>query len=34
MPRTARASQGGYCYHVIDRGNARQRVFRKQADFE
>jgi putative transposase len=34
MPRTARASQGGYCYHVINRGNARQKVFRKQADFE
>jgi hypothetical protein len=23
MPRTARASVGGYCYHVLNRGNAR-----------
>ena len=23
MPRTRRASQGGYCYHVLNRGNAR-----------
>ncbi len=23
MPRTARASLGGICYHVINRGNAR-----------
>jgi len=22
MPRTARASRGGYCYHVLNRGNA------------
>ncbi|MEX2287358.1 MAG: hypothetical protein WD648_09735 [Planctomycetaceae bacterium] len=33
MPRTARASQGGYCYHDINRGNARAKVFRKQGDF-
>jgi hypothetical protein len=30
MPRTLRASQGGYVYHVINRGNARNKVFRKQ----
>ncbi|MEX2287019.1 MAG: transposase [Planctomycetaceae bacterium] len=34
MPRTARASQGGYCYHVINRGNGRAKVFRKHGDFE
>ena len=27
MPRTARASVGDYCYHVINRGNARAEVF-------
>jgi putative transposase len=32
MPRTSRASQGGYVYHVIDRGNARSTVFRKPQD--
>ena len=34
MPRTARASAGGYCYHVINRGNARTRVFHKAGDYE
>ncbi len=29
MPRTARASVGGFCSHVISRGNARAEVFRK-----
>ncbi len=33
MPRTARASQGGYCYHVLNRGNARRRVFHKDGDY-
>jgi putative transposase len=33
MPRTARASQGGYCYHVLNRGNGRQTVFHKDGDF-
>jgi putative transposase len=33
MPRTARASVGGLCYHVINRGNAQQRVFHKPDDF-
>ncbi len=32
MPRSARASAGGYCYHVINRGNARAEVFHKQED--
>lgn len=33
MPRTARASQGGYCYHVLNRGNARRTVFHKDGDY-
>jgi putative transposase len=33
MARTARASVGGVCYHVLNRGNARQRVFHKEGDF-
>lgn len=33
MPRTARASQGGYCYHVINRGNGRAEVFHKDEDY-
>jgi|SRR5579864_4689219 len=34
MPRTARASKGGYYYHVINRGNARSKVFRKTEDYQ
>jgi putative transposase len=33
MPRTARASPGGYCYHVMNRGNGRAQVFHKPEDF-
>ena len=33
MPRTARASVGGVCYHVLNRGNSRQAVFRKPEDY-
>lgn len=33
MPRTARASQGGFCYHVLNRGNGRRTVFHKQGDY-
>jgi putative transposase len=33
MPRSARAAVGGYCYHVINRGNGRAEVFHKDADF-
>jgi len=33
MPRTARASAGGYCYHVLNRGNARAVVFHKPEDY-
>ncbi len=30
MPRAARASVGGICYYVLNRGNARRRVFYKK----
>lgn len=33
MPRTARASAGGVCYHVLNRGNRRERVFHDAADY-
>ena len=33
MPRTARASQANYCYHVLNRGNACAQVFHKPADY-
>ena len=34
MPRTARASEGGLCYHVLNRGNARSEVFHSPADYD
>ena len=34
MARTARASVGGICYHVMNRGNARNRVYLDGADYE
>ncbi len=34
MPRTNRASLGDYCYHVLNRGNARSRVFQEDADYD
>lgn len=33
MPRTARASVGGICYHVINRGNGRACVFHDERDY-
>jgi putative transposase len=33
MPRVARASAGGVCYHVINRGNGRRQVFHKDGDY-
>ena len=33
MPRTARKSLGGVIYHVLNRGNGRQRLFHKPADY-
>jgi hypothetical protein len=34
MPRTSRAAVGGYCYHVLNRGNGRAAVFHKDEDFQ
>jgi len=34
MPRTARASVGGVCYHVLNRGNGRARVFHDADDYD
>src|ERR1700685_3939413 len=34
MPRTARASVGNLCYHVLNRGNGRRRVFFKDGDYQ
>jgi putative transposase len=34
MPRVARASVGDQCYHVLNRGNARRRVFFKDGDYQ
>jgi len=33
MARTARASVGGICYHVINRGNARAQVYFDKSDY-
>ena len=33
MPRTARASVGNVCYHVLNRGNGRNEVFHKVEDY-
>ena len=34
MPRTARRSLGGVVYHALNRGNGRQRLFHKPADYD
>ena len=34
MPRIARATAGGLCYHILNRGNGRARVFHKDADYQ
>ncbi len=34
MPRPLRPIDDGLIYHVINRGNNRQDVFHKEADFE
>ena len=34
MPRPLRPIDDGLIYHVINRGNNRQNVFRKPADFQ
>ncbi len=33
MARTARPLIGGMCYHILNRGNARARIFRSQDDY-
>ncbi|HMP69981.1 MAG TPA: transposase [Pirellulaceae bacterium] len=33
MPRTSRASRGGFVYHVLNRGNGRSDVFYQDDDF-
>ena len=33
MPRHPRASQGGSCYHALNRGNGRRTSFPKDGDF-
>ena len=34
MPRTARASIGGICYHLLNRGNGRESVFHNPEDYD
>jgi len=34
MPRAPRASVGGICYHVMNRGNGRRAVFHKDGDYQ
>jgi len=34
MPRTARATPGGYAYHILNRGVGRTRLFSKPRDYE
>ncbi len=33
MPRTGRVAAGGIIYHVLNRGNGRRKLFRKEADY-
>ena len=33
MPRTARAIVGGYCYHLINRGNNQATLFHEHSDY-
>src|SRR5437867_797661 len=33
MPRTSRSAPGGIVYHVLNRGNDRKKIFRKQGDY-
>jgi len=34
MPRASRAAAGGFCYHVLSRGNARAEVFHEDGDYD
>ncbi|MGB5813397.1 MAG: transposase [Polyangiales bacterium] len=33
MPRASRRLQEGYCYHILNRGNARATIFHDDADY-
>lgn len=33
MPRTTRVDIGNYCYHIINRANARLNIFFKEEDY-
>jgi len=33
MPRTPRHAPGGIVYHVLNRANGRQHLFKKEEDF-
>lgn len=33
MPRISRGLADGHCYHILNRGNGRQRVFHKDGDY-
>jgi len=33
-PRASRAAAGRFCYHVLNRGNARAAVFHKDGDYD
>jgi putative transposase len=33
MPRTNRIAPGDWVFHVLNRGNARMEIFRKDADY-
>ena len=34
MPSQNRIAEAGFCYHAINRGNARQEIFHKPEDYE
>ena len=34
MGRPQRAAAGGYVYHVLNRANARMRIFEDEQDYE
>ena len=34
MPRTARSTEAGMIYHVLNRGNGRMRIFHKAGDYD
>ena len=34
MPRTARTAPGGVVFHVLNRANARARIFAKDRDYQ